>query len=307
MPHARTRSGGLEVHTAALAVAAVPTAPEAEVLARGPLGTRQGDLARLGRTRHATAQHLALADAAGPCGDGRSRSCTPTGHRCGVVAPSFRPQTAGARVNTDRRAARPLARLRRSGALTPVEGPKVEEEASRDPTRAREEALRALQAAPRRRRASLRRHARRDTGGAPWGPAPRRWLPASGRPTPAPPIVVQAEGHALTAPPERRQRLEPARPEQVSSWRLPPVIAALPARRGVPFTGAVTAVAALGELTRVDQPRHLLPGLGLLPSPDARGERRRQGAMTTAGKPPARRAWGEGAWASRDPAPVRRP
>jgi transposase len=66
-------------------------------------------------------------------------------------------------------------------------------------------------------------------------------------------------------------------------------------------------VAALGDLTRVEQPRPLMKGLGLIPSESSRGERRRQGAMTTAGHTPARRAWVEGAWASRHPAHVSRP
>jgi transposase len=46
--------------------------------------------------------------------------------------------------------------------------------------------------------------------------------------------------------------------------------------------------------------------LGLTPSEDASGERRRQGGITTAGHTQARRALVEGAWASRDPAHVSR-
>jgi transposase len=42
------------------------------------------------------------------------------GHRCWVVAPSWIPNKAGDRVNTDRRDAVPLARLRRSRDLTRV-------------------------------------------------------------------------------------------------------------------------------------------------------------------------------------------
>ena len=42
--------------------------------------------------------------------------------------------------------------------------------------------------------------------------------------------------------------------------------------------------------------------LGLMPAESSSGARRRQGAMTTAGKSHARRALGEGAWAYRYPA-----
>src|SRR5688572_27615714 len=65
--------------------------------------------------------------------------------------------------------------------------------------------------------------------------------------------------------------------------RVSPVGAARPARRGVPCTVAVTPVAALGDLPRVEQPRQLLDSLGLTPSAYSRGERRRQGSLTHAG------------------------
>jgi transposase len=70
----------------------------------------------------------------------------------------------------------------------------------------------------------------------------------------------------------------------------------------VQFTVAVTMVAELGELTRVDTPRELLKCLGLIPSEDSSGEPRRQGSLTKAGHAHARRVLVEGAWAYRDPA-----
>jgi transposase len=74
------------------------------------------------------------------------------------VAPSLIPKKAGDRVKTDRRDAVQLARLRRSGALTPVSVPQVEDEAIRDRSRAREEAIRDLKAAKFRLKAFLLRH-----------------------------------------------------------------------------------------------------------------------------------------------------
>ena len=90
------------------------------------------------------------------------------------------------------------------------------------------------------------------------------------------------------------------------SWRVHPVVAALQALRGVPCTGAVITVAALGDLTRVANPRPLMKFLGLIPSESSRGARRRQGSITTAGNTHARRALVEGAWASRDSTHVSR-
>jgi transposase len=226
---------------------------------------------------------------------------------CGVVAPSLIPKKAGDRVQTDRRDAIQLARLMRSGDLSPVYVPKVEDEAIRDLTRAREDALRDLKSAQFRLKAFLLRQAIRYTGRATWGPAHLRRLSAVLCATPAPQSVFQAYVRAVTAPTDRLQRLEQELQEQVKTWRLQPVVEALQALRGVPFTVAVTLVAELGDLTRFQNPRQLMKYLGLIPSEYCSGERRRQGAITKAGNTHARRALGEGAWASRDPAKVSRP
>jgi hypothetical protein len=65
-------------------------------------------------------------------------------------------------------------------------------------------------------------------------------------------------------------------------------------------------LSAMGELTRVENPRARMTVLGLTPSAYASGAQRRQGAITNAGHPHARRALVEGAWAYRDPAKVSR-
>jgi transposase len=173
-------------------------------------------------------------------------------------------------------------------------------------TRAREAARPALQAATCRRQAFLPRHDIRHTGQAPWGPAHLRWRRAVVCPTPAQHIVFQEDGRAVTAHTARLQRLEHDRQEQVTSWRVHPVVDALQARRGVQCTGAVTTVAALGDPPRFDTPRPLMKCLGLLPSEYASRERRRPGAIANAGTMHAPRALGDGAWASRYPATVRR-
>jgi transposase len=92
----------------------------------------------------------------------------------------------------------------------------------------------------------------------------------------------------------------------VNAWRVSPVVEALPAWRGVPLTVAVTLVAAMADLTRVESPRELMKCMGLMPSAYSAGEPRRQGAMTQAGNTPARRVLVDGAWAYRDPAKLSR-
>jgi transposase len=209
-------------------------------------------------------------------------------------------------VKTDRRDAVQLARLMRSGDLTPGYVPKVEDEAMRDLTRARADTLRDRKAAKCRLNAFLLRHDIRSTGSATWGPAHLRWLCEGGCPTPAQPIVVHEDVRAVTEHTERLGRLERELQDQVQSWRLYPVVEALQALRGVQVTVAVTTVAELGDLTRVDNPRPLMTCVGLIPSAYSSGERRWQGTMTTAGNTHARRALVEGAWSYRYPATVSR-
>jgi transposase len=232
---------------------------------------------------------------------------TKKGDECGVVAPSLLPKNAGDRVNTDRRDARQRARLRRSGDLTPVSVPKVEDAAMRDLTRARDDTIGALKAATFRLKAFLLRHDIRDTGRATWGPAHLRGLSAVVCATPAQPIVFQEDSRAVNEHTARLQRLEHELPEQAKAWRLHPVVEALQALRGVPFTVAVTLVAERGDRSRFATPRELRQFLGLVPSEYSTGERRRQGSITKAGNGHARRVLVEGAWAYRYPAQVSRP
>jgi hypothetical protein len=76
--------------------------------------------------------------------------------------------------------------------------------------------------------------------------------------------------------------------------------------RAVQFIAAVTLLAELGDLTRFDNPRHLMSYLALIPSEHTPGEHRRQGSLTKTGNSHARPVLVEGAWAYRYPAKVSR-
>ena len=297
---------GLDVHKESIAVAYAAKDYGADVVYLGSIGTRQCDIDKLVRQLQSKAKRLVFVYEAGPCGYWLYRYLTKKGYDCWVVAPSLIPKKAGDRVKTDRRDALQLARLMRSGDLTPVYVPKVEDEAIRDLCRAREDVLRDLKAAKLRLKAFLLRHDIRYTGQATWNPAHLRWLSEVVCPTPAQQIVFQEYVRAVSEQTARLQRLEQELQEQVKSWRLNPVVEALQALRGVQFTVAVTTVAELGDLTRFENPRQLMGYLGLTPSESSSGERRRQGSITKAGNTHARRALVEGAWAYRYPAKVSR-
>lgn len=297
---------GMDVHKETIAVAYVAQEHGAEVTALGTIGTRQCDIDQLIRKMQSQAKHLLFVYEAGPCGYWLYRYLRKKDYDCWVVAPSLIPKKAGDRVKTDRRDAMQLARLARSGDLTAVYVPQVQDEAIRDLTRAREDAISDCKDAKFRLKAFLLRHDIRYTGRANWGPAHLRWLSEVVCPTPTQQIVFQEYVRAVQEHTERLQRLEQELHEHVHAWRLYPVVEALQALRGVQFTVAVTLVAEMGDLTRFDTPRELMKFLGLVPSEYSSGEQRRQGAITKAGNTHARRVLVEGAWAYRYPAKVSR-
>src|SRR3989441_1683591 len=306
MAQASTLFVGLDVHKETIAVAYAADDREAEVVAFGTIGTRQCDIDKLIRKLQAKGKSLHFVYEAGPCGYWLYRYLTKKKLTCWVVAPSCIPKKASDRVKTDRRDAMQLTRLLRSGDLTPVYIPSVEDEAIRDVVRAREDALKDGKTATVRLKAFLLRQDIRYQGRANWGPAHLRWLATVVCPTPAQQIVFQEYVRAVSDQTERLQRLEAELPALVQSWRWAPVVDAIQALRGVQVIAAVTLIAELGDLTRFDQPRQLMSYLGLTPSEHTSGERRRQGSITKTGNSHARRVLVEGAWAYRYPAKVSR-
>lgn len=248
---------GLDVHKDSIAVAYAPEARGMEIVSLGNIGTRQCDIDKLIRSLQSKASRLLFAYEAGPCGYWLYRYLTRKHLTCLVVAPSLIPKRPGDRVKTDRRDAAMLARLLRAGDLNPIYVPQIQDEAIRDLSRAREDAMHDLKSARFRLKAFLLRQDIRYTGRANWGPAHLRWLAEVVCPTPVQQIVFQEYVRSVSEQHERLQRLEVELREQVLDWRLYPVVQALQALRGVQFTVAVTVVAELGDLTRFDNPRQL--------------------------------------------------
>jgi hypothetical protein len=120
---------GMDVHQDSLAVAYVAQGHGAEGMDLGAIGTRPWDLAPLLRQRPSTATPPLFVYDAGPGGSWLYRSLPPQGDDCWVVAPSARPQKAGDRVTTDRRAAVPcpvaVTRVSARGDRTRVDPPRA--------------------------------------------------------------------------------------------------------------------------------------------------------------------------------------
>ncbi len=148
---------GLDVHKDSIAVAHAQGQSADPPVYLGAIGTRQADLDKLIRRLQAKTPTLVFAYEAGPCGYTLHRDLTGQGFDCHVVAPSLIPKKPGDKVKTDRRDAVELARLLRSGDLTRVYVPTVEDEALRDLCRARDAARLTLKNAKLRLKSFLLR------------------------------------------------------------------------------------------------------------------------------------------------------
>jgi len=158
MSQSRTLYIGMDVHKETIAIAYVAQEHGAEVISLGTIGTRQCGIDHLVRKMQSKAKHLIFVYEAGPCGYWLYRYLTTKGYDCWGVAPSLIPKKSGDRVKINRRDAGQLARLARSGDLPLVSVPKVEDEAIRDLTRAREDAVSELKDAKFRLNAFVLRH-----------------------------------------------------------------------------------------------------------------------------------------------------
>jgi transposase len=286
---------GMDVHKESIDIALAEEA--GEVRHHGRIG---GDMAGLGkavRKLESLGRSLVFVYEAGPCGYGIYRMLKARGHECWVVSPSNTPRRVRDRIKTDRRDCLKLAGLARAGELEPIYVPDPADEAMRDLVRTREDAVAMQRQARHRLAALLLRNDLRYVGKTAWTEAHRRWIARLSLPSPAQRIAFEEYVQAVTEATERVGRLTQAIEQELGRWRWRPVVAALQACRGIQLIHAARIVAELGDLTRFSHPRQLMGYLGLIPSEDSSGERRRQGSITKAGNSSARRALVEAAWA----------
>ena len=239
---------------------------------------------------------------AGPCGYGTCRELRALGANCVVAAPSKTPRRPGERIKNDRRDAVTLARLFRSGELTPVWVPDPETEAMRDLTRAREDAKYAQTRARQRLGSFLLRHGRRYAGKSRWGKTHLAWIREQKFEHPSQQICLEEYLGTIEEATRRVERLDGQIRDLVPDWSQVRVVQALTAHRGVSLLTGATVIAELGDLKRFDRARELMGFVGLVPSLDASGQRRRTGAITKTGNGHVRRILTEAAWSYRHPA-----
>lgn len=288
---------GLDVHKESIAIAEAHQGREAAQF----VGEIAHDLNKLLKRLGALGQpeQIHVVYEAGPTGYGLQRSLSERGYTCEIIAPSLIPKLAGCRVKTDRRDCLRLAQLSRAGELQPIWIPAAEDQAIRDLSRAREDAVEARTRARHQLRGFLLRHDVRYPGKTAWTKSYYLWLGKIKFEAAAQQIAMTEYALAVQACDERVARMSQALLTAIEGWRFEPVVKALRALRGIDSVSAIGLVAEIGDIARFDHPRKLMGYLGLVPSEHSSGERVNKGPITKAGNGHARRLLTEAAWSYR--------
>ena len=228
-------------------------------------------------------EDVAICYEAGPTGFVLCRRLRSLGFECEVVAPSKIPKTDSDRVKTDRRDARKLARLFRSGELVFVNVPDVADEVIRDVCRGRTDAAEVRGRARQQLGALLLRNGHRYGGGSPWSEAHMRYLRELVLPDPAQKFVLEEYLQRVDASAAQVERIEAQMARLLPDWQRRKFVEALQGFRGFGLVAAMTLGSELGDLLRFDHPRRLMAYVGLVPGENTSGERRRQGPITKCG------------------------
>jgi transposase len=239
---------------------------------------------------------------AGPTGFGLARAGRERGLDVRVVAPGSIPKGSGDRVKTDRRDAIRLVRLLAAGELSFAFVPSVEDEQFRDMVRCIDDIRADLMRARHRLGKFLLRRGERFPGTArAWTTAHVNWLRAlrfDDACSQATFIDYLSAVEFLTG---RRRTLLEALERHSSECSHAPVIARLRCFRGIDTLSAAGLCVEVGSFARFSRPGLLSGFLGIVPSERTSDSRRRQGSITKAGPPHARRLLVEAAHHYRNP------
>jgi transposase len=294
MAKARTLAG-LDVHAAKI-VAAVLDVESGELRSfRLP-----GEVTEAARFCSGLARPVRATYEAGPTGYGLARELERRGIECLVCAPGKIPRAPSDRVKTDRRDAEHLVRLLWAGKLHAVRVPGPAEEALRDLVRAREDVRVDLMRARHRLSKLLLRHGIRFEDRA-WTERHARWLATVELDQPAAQATLLDYRGAVDALVHRRSELEQQIAAAVPGSEWAPLVARLRCLRGIDTLSAVGLCCEIGDFARFSKAGQVMSFVGLVPSEDSTGQRRRLGSITKTGSGHARRLLVEAAWHYRNP------
>ncbi len=292
---------GMDVHKESVTIAVLP----ADASAPSRVERLPNDLGKLKRflDRLAQAGELRSCYEASGAGYVLQRAMREWGHACEVIAPSLIPTKPGTQRKHDKHDAVQLARLYRSGELTPVRIPTEAEERVRDLVRCRTTFQREVLKS---RHYILKFLARRGfvyREGTNWSSKHLVWLrhlASSNSPLAREDALVYGEYLALLEYKlARRDTLD----QQIEELALTPALATavgyLQCFRGIQVHSAMVLACELVDWRRFSRPGELMAYLGLVPREHSTGDRERRGSITKAGNRHCRHVLVQAAWSYR--------
>lgn len=297
---------GMDVHKDSITVAVfAPTGNEPRLLEKLPNDPHR--IRRfLDRLRKDGSELRACYEASG-AGYVLQRQFATWGIHCEVIAPSLIPVRPGQKRKHDKHDALAVGRLYRAGELVPIRIPSQAEERVRDLVRCRETFQREILKSRHYLLKFLRRRGFIYREGSHWTQSHFAWMRSllHQKQLVEEDALVFSEYLALLEYKlSRREELD-RRIEEIAL--LPfyqPAADRLKCFRGIETHAAMVLLSEIGDWRRFESPRQLMGYLGLVPSEDSSGDRRRQGRITKSGNSHCRHVLIQAAWSYRRP-PVR--
>ena len=225
------------------------------------------------------------------------------GYECEIIAPSLIPKRPGVQRKHDKYDASELARLYRSGDLTPIRIPSEAEERVRDIVRCRQTLQRELQMS---RHYVLKFLARRGVvyrDGKNWTRKHFEWLKKLALPSspmaPEDQLVFAEYFALLDFKLQRRDELDRHIEKLALSPLLRTPLSHLQSFRGIAVQSAMVLATEIVDWRRFDKPAKLYSYLGFVPREDSSGRTHRRGSITKAGNSHCRHALVQAAWSYR--------
>jgi transposase len=233
---------------------------------------------------------------AGVCGFVLQRRLEKLGWTCQVIAPSLVLRKPGDRVKTDRRDAKKLLSQYTAGQLTVVYPPDASQEADRELTRCRCSAQDDLKRVRQQLNSLLIRHGYVYQNGDLWTGKHEQWLDSLEFDQASLESVFDEYHSQVRHCVSRLESLDKQIRQLAESERYKSAVLALRCFRGIDTLTAITVLTEIFEFGRFESPRALMAYLGVVPSEDSSGDKRRTGAITKAGNWRVRRILTEAGW-----------
>jgi transposase len=233
---------------------------------------------------------------AGCMGFEPQRNLSEMGVECVVIAPGLIPRKPGERVKTDRRDARIIAKLLKNGEAEAIHVPEPADEAVRDFIRARDDLRQERRRHCQRLSHLLLRHGYAYGEGRHWTLRHRRWLSSLKVEESTLKETIEIYYNRILELEGKLADMDQRIQELCGSERYAEAVGKLRCFRGIDWLTALALSCEIGDFRRFGTAEEFMSFLGIVPSEESSGQKRRQGGITKAGNGHLRRLLVEASW-----------